>query len=163
MQTRTVEMLIGDWANDGHGKNQLVRLELSGDDVSDEALKLSLAAAEAAVGTKLEDLFPEKYNSLLEDTDFIAMLEAGFDISNVGASKPPTTPTVWYYVSEDAVRKASKLGYKDLDDVGEWDAVKLLMGFFGFAISNFSYREIAPELLIGKGGLAESFGYGLFQ
>lgn len=161
-QSRIVETTFGDWAHEGHGRTLNLRFELSGRDVSDEALLASLKQAELAVGIKLETIFSDNENSSLYGEYLMKILEGGLLIGNVDTTKDTKLA---YYVDDDTVDCAIEAGHKDLASNREFDAVKLVMAFIGFSIENFTYREIIPPkpLIGGFNALIENFGYGLFS
>lgn len=160
LQTRIVEVNIGDWGHDGHGWSKNTRLELTGADVSDEALKAAKKRAKKATGFKVDDFFSDYENMTLEYGALPKILEAGMDIGNVENS----SDTHVYFIDKYEVEDAIEAGYKNLVADREFDAVKLLMAFLGFGIDGFSYREVpAPTPIVGGyNAVINSFGYGLF-
>ena len=160
LQTRMVEANFGDWGHDGHGWSESVRLELTGEDVSDEALTVAKKRANEATGLEIDTFFSDYENSFLEYGFLMKLLKAGMDIGN----SEKTDLSQYYFIDDGEVEAAIEAGYKNLVANREFDAVKLVMAFLGFGIKGFSYREVpAPTPIVGGSkAVISNFGYGLF-
>lgn len=122
---------IGDYSGDGHGMASKFMVRMSGDDVSDEALKTSYAAAVKSAGFGLYDVFNE------------------YNVPRISKEKWASMRDVWSkglntYVGSGDVQ--SEIGFVKWDVGDEFeieiDAVELVMAFVGYTIPNFRWEMI---------------------
>lgn len=161
METREVRLVFGDWSGDGHQLTKIIRLNLTGDDVSDEAMRTARLKAEEASGIVLESLLEEYEEYEIDEDDFFAILDAGMDI------RQPENEDVIIGYSVDFMDK-QRVAEAKLDPNASdyyFDAVRLVMAFLSFDMDNFSYSVVPePDTILGNyGAVVNGFGYGLFS
>lgn len=146
---RTVEMYIGDWSDDGHGKSDKIIVNIEGVDVSDEALQASYEKSKQDLGVDILKLFSSYEENTLPYGVYDKFVSAGFT--------PLEERDPRYYVWVD-----------DSDVCG----LQLFMWFIGQNLEYFKWQEIDvvyPCLVGGyntiikeEHGVSSSYGYGFF-
>lgn len=151
MQTRIVSINVGDWSVDGSGIVRSLRIELSGSDVSNEALAAAYERATKAVGFPLSDLFQDYEESSMTSRQSRALIEAG--INHVVFDDGPLN----YIIDGQEVEDPEEDGYDG------YDAVALAMAYIGYGIEGFTYKILPDEesIIGGYNAIVESYGYGL--
>lgn len=161
---RRLSVVIGDFSGDGHGHCEIVHVEVSGSEITDEALQRSFTAAVISAGFSPYDVLCDYEESSLTADRWSALQE------------------VWSR-GESARNAAQGEGgehlsfrYSDALETGECSdathtesAVSLVMAFVGFDIPYFSWRVIPyPKSVVGGWnpiatgmGTSTMFGYGL--
>lgn len=149
---RTVEVCIGDWSDDGHGKFDTIYINISGEDVSDEALQASLEKSNEDFTIDVLDLFQGYEKREIPLPLFKKILAEGF--------KPAEGRDPDYYVWVEG-------------EETDIDGLELLMWFIGRNIKDFGWVKIEfnyPTLVGGyrtilkssKDWPSTSYGYGFF-
>lgn len=83
MQSRVMKINLGDYYGDGHGRYHTFKVIVSGDDVSDKALKSSYASMCKKMGADLDSLFYTKdgkhYRTFISKSNLEKAIDNGFD------------------------------------------------------------------------------------
>lgn len=160
MMKRTVDMLLGDPGDDGHGKSSLVRAKVIGEDVSNEALKAGRLRAEAATGVELHEILSEYEDPSIFSEAAADMLRAGLKFRKCEVFEKG--------FSIDDMDELIDEGLLPKNSPELFSAGGLLLEYFGFGIEGFKYKVVdyRDSLIVGsyteKAPLS-SFGYGLFS
>lgn len=169
---RKVQLTLGDWSGDGHSITESVLVTISGDDVSDEALKKAREAAEAASGVDLEKFFSRYEESSLDLTALKKLLRSGIPFLKLYEYKSHGPN---FMVDEDALEALQEdedfKAYGDqlailqqgVEEEDGFEVLALLMAFLGYGIPNFSYKPMKLDTIVGTfGAPVRGFGYGLY-
>lgn len=155
---RIVTLTLGDWSGDGHSMTKVFIVKLSGDDVSDEAIRRNRTAAETAVGFLLESLCEEYEDNTLYYNQLEKLLAFGV-IDPVSCVSTALYSKV-INVDPDEFEELSGVG-----GVDQLDALAVAMGFAGYGDPSFAWEPVILDNILGGYGntaLGSSFGYGLF-
>lgn len=155
---RRLSVVIGDFSGDGHGHCETVHVEVSGSEITDEALQRSFTAAVISAGFSPYDVLCDYEESSLTADRWSALQEVwsrGESARNAAQGEGGEYPSFSYTDDYGLERTES--------------AVSLVMAFVGFGVPNFSWRVIhAPKSVVGgwnpiATGTSTStmFGYGL--
>lgn len=152
MQERIVEINLGDWSNDGHGRTDRVLVRLQGEDVSDAALAASYAAAVTCIGVDLENVC-EDYEDNRVSPEYYDRI-AGLGFAPLARGPHPTIRSESYAGAEGGI---------------EFGAIELLMFYTGFTVEGFAWEIMDFPTLMGgfktilkQDAGSTSFGYGLY-
>jgi hypothetical protein len=169
---RTVQLNLGDWSGDGHNITETVLVTISGDDVSNKALESSRKAAEDFTGVSLKKLFSGYEDSELSEKDLKKLILSGLPcLKAYGYSSSGPN----FIVDEDALEslesdqelqgheKELAILKQGIEDEDGFEVLTLLMTFFGYGITNFSYKPLKLDVIVGNyAAPLPGFGYGLY-
>lgn len=159
MQTRIVGLEIGDWSGDGHEKSKKFRVQITGADVSNEALTAAKDRAAEAVGFPLDHLFAGYEDCVISMEHAEALVAAGI---TPAPCDDEISEFPFYYVEVDE-SNPDEYDYR----YETYSAVALAMSYLGYRIDGFEYEilvEDEPEYVVGAGNaIIPSFGYGLLS
>lgn len=169
---RKVQLTLGDWSGDGHNITESVLITISGDDVSDKALKKARKAAEAASGVDLEKFFSSYEDSSLGLEDLKKLLRSGLPFLKLHEYKSHGPN---FIVDEDVLEALQEddefkaygeqlaILQQGIEDEDGFEVLALLMAFLGYGIPNFSYKPLKLDTIVGTyGAPLRGFGYGLY-
>lgn len=157
---RIVTLTLGDWSSDGHSMTKTFIVKLSGDDVSDEAIRRNRKAAETAIGFPLESICEEWKDNYLRYEQLEQLLTHGLIVPGVGTNpRMISERKIINVLPEDFEALSGVAGIRDVD------AVTLALSFAGYGDPSFSWEPVEIDNILGGYGdlpLGSSFGYGLF-
>lgn len=139
-------------------------LELTGADVSNEALVSARRKAEAVVGFSLDDVCSDFEDCVMFSENVLSLLRHGFSLFDVD-DDVESSYRVPVFLEDDVAFDLELSGFSVDEEKIRFgvDAVRLVMFFLGYGIKGFSYRVVPDNVIIsGVGAPLESFGYGLF-
>lgn len=151
MQQRTLDLVYGDESGDGHSISRTITVILEGPDLSDESLNSAFNKGTEIIGFNFFDLFTDYEDSYYS-------LEQAEKLTQAGYQHPKCFSKVTAFLSyEEQVDSP--------DTPPELDVTDVIMFIIGLGMSDFSYKVVRNDTLLGSynGILAKSFGYGLFQ
>lgn len=173
IEFKDYRIVIGDWSKSRHQISDAVIVSLQGVGVSDEeTVASSYNKAVAKTGCDPQTFFEEfEDRGILIDT--IKHLQENFGYKPValktgGAVSDDFSYNIITMMSSEGVQD----NYGEPVDSGIcYDALDLLLWFFGFGIENFSYKRVDTELPLLMGGFNsilgnagnKGFGYGLYS
>ena len=151
MQSRVMEINLGDHYGDGHGRYETFKVTISGDDVSNEALKSSYVSMCKKMGVDLDSVLYTKdesyYSTFMSKSSLQNALDNGFD-GDIDFSDEEV-PGI--YVDKDSEKRTIS-------------SLDLLMFYVGSEIENFSWnlheKEKEPDLLDVIGAV---YGYEFYM
>lgn len=153
MNSRLLEMIIGDWSDDGHGKTASVLVRVWGEDSTDEEMRLSLNKAVEATGVDFANLLRGYGDDTISSEELNDLVAHGFDTNWPKSDIGETTPS--FGVNRD---------FFDQADDSNYSVAGLLMFYAGFGSGDFNWEIVLPPTLVGSHNsiLGSSFGYGIF-
>lgn len=80
MQTRNLELNVGDWSGDGHGRTETTMISVCGEDVSNEALRRAYEAA--CTKLNIDPLAMACNNEEMPGELLRALIQEGFPYAN---------------------------------------------------------------------------------
>lgn len=78
MEQRTLDVIIGDWSEDGHGKTDKHTVLLQGSDVSDDHLNKTFTNNVELTGVNPVELFNDYRQYHMSEDDWNKIVDAGF-------------------------------------------------------------------------------------
>lgn len=151
MDSRLLEIVMGDWSDDGDGRKETVLVRVWGEDSTDDAMRDARDRAIEATGVEFSELFAGGEGPSISSDDLDTLVENGFDPAWPKSDIGGKTPSFWRSCGAS--------------DETPYSAVSLLMFYASFGSPDIGWEIVLPPTVVGSHNsiLGAGFGFGLIS